>query len=84
MCMAPGTVTGAPPRTGISVHPLSSNSSSVTREPDLPEPLILIGSFLPGRWISAKPSPPQPVLNGSTMSRTATVATAASTAFPPC
>ena len=68
--------------TSMLLMPFAANHSGVALPGARPEPLsAIIG--MPGLWISAKQSPPMPVMAGSTTHISAVAVIAASMALPP-
>jgi len=72
------------PKEGISLMPFSWKKEISARPGDFPLPFMPTILFCFARYISAKASPPNPAEWGSTTFNVLTIATAASTAFPPC
>ena len=81
--MAPGTVTACTEVVSMRLMPWPAYHSAVAALGARPQALSAISFLRPGLAISAKQSPPMPVICGSTTHSTATVAMAASTALPP-
>src|SRR5262245_1247198 len=80
---APGMVTACTLVVSRLLMPFLPYQSAVAAAGARPAALRASGFFAPGLAISAKQSPPMPVIGHSTTASTAAVAIAASTALPP-
>ena len=81
--MAPGTVTECALSGSMRARLALASQAAVAAFGARPAALSAISFLLPGLAMSAKQSPPMPVICGSTTASTAAVAIAASTALPP-
>ena len=80
---APGTVTGSPPRAGMSSCPRARIASIVAPRPARPAPSSArTRPVAASRW-SRNASPPGPVIIGESTAIAAAIATHASAAVPP-